>query len=83
MPGGLRAAHVLHAGVMTGLEPVEEAGIARGGHGRCDPDVVEAQAQRFGLESVGQVAGDMRHRASVVDRARVLKPTESLTPRFS
>ena len=50
-PAGCVPAHVFHAGVMTGLEPLEEVGIARRRHGRCDSDVIEAQAQRFGLES--------------------------------
>ena len=43
-PVGRVPAHVFHAGVMTGLEPLEEVADIPARHGRCDSDVIEAQA---------------------------------------
>ena len=35
--------HILHTGLVAGLEPVEKAMMSRCGNGRCDSDVIEAQ----------------------------------------
>jgi hypothetical protein len=54
-PARLLAPEVRHAGIMARVQPTEEVRIPGRRDGRGDPDVAEAQAERFGLEAIAQI----------------------------